>query len=229
MESKRRVHGTAQRQKTELCVRGSVLVQPDVYADPYDQVADVARLGHHRVKTLAIHEVLELVAVVEQREDHYAPGGPDQPLQHALLLGRGDLGDDQKNHAVDRPGAEALDRSGDYEHQHRLGRAAQNTAQAEHGQGDQHDGLSSAALGGLAADRDHRGLGQSERSAHPGGRTGIVGELGGYGGKCNRDDCLVESGEENRHHEAADDRLALCLGRHLGSQRLPGSNPGAAR
>ncbi|KAG7796589.1 hypothetical protein KL929_003096 [Ogataea haglerorum] len=70
MESKRRVHGTAQRQKTELCVRGSVLVQPDVYADPYDQVADVARLGHHRVKTLAIHEVLELVAVVEQREDH---------------------------------------------------------------------------------------------------------------------------------------------------------------
>ncbi|KAG7801152.1 hypothetical protein KL944_003559 [Ogataea haglerorum] len=151
------------------------------------------------------------------------------PLQHALLLGRGDLGDDQKNHAVDRPGAEALDRSGDYEHQHRLGRAAQNTAQAEHGQGDQHDGLSSAALGGLAADRDHRGLGQSERSAHPGGRTGIVGELGGYGGKCNRDDCLVESGEENRHHEAADDQLALCLGRHLGSQRLPGSNPGAAR
>ncbi|KAG7787870.1 hypothetical protein KL910_003424 [Ogataea haglerorum] len=164
MESKRRVHGTAQRQKTELCVRGSVLVQPDVYADPYEQVADVARLGHHRVKTLAIHEVLELVAVVEQREDHYAPGGPDQPLQHALLLGRGDLGDDQKNHAVDRPGSEALDRSGDYEHQHRLGRAAQNTAQAEHGQGDQHDGLSSAALGGLAADRDHRGLGQSERS-----------------------------------------------------------------
>ncbi|KAG7790157.1 hypothetical protein KL945_001695 [Ogataea haglerorum] len=88
----------------------------------------------------------------------------DAPLQHALLLGRGDLGDDQKNHAVDRPGSEALDRSGDYEHQHRLGRAAQNTAQAEHGQGDQHDGLSSAALGGLAADRDHRGLGQSERS-----------------------------------------------------------------
>ena len=81
---------------------------------------------------------------------------------------------------------------------------ARERPENENADGQQHDGAPAVNIGKLAEQRRRRRRGQKIRRDDPRQVVNIF-QAPADRGQCRRDDCLLERGDEHRHHDTGDD------------------------
>ncbi len=152
----------------------------------------------------------------EQRARHRRnrEDGADQAHVAAALARRDDVGDDRLRADHEAAGADPLQRAKADQLVHRLRETREHRAGEEDQDRDEKDGLAPVHVAELAVDRRRDRRGEQVGGDDPGEMVEPA-EVADDGRQRNRDDRLVERGEEHAEHQRYEHRAQRCPGQPL--------------